>query len=106
MGPGTPGAILGLLMVFLILAILPLILIRRDSLENEMHQKKSSDLRIAMKKHYNEASEAAGTCSRCTQDGRAARLRIYRNIENTSLLLLSCPSCGSVFRTNPEATNP
>jgi hypothetical protein len=105
MGTATPGAILGLLIVFLILAILPLILIRRDSLEDEVDKKKPGDSTVALRKNYNEAYEAAGSCVPCTEDGRTARLRIYRNIENTSLLLLSCPSCGSVFRANPESKN-
>jgi len=105
MGTATPGAIFGLLMVFLILAILPLILIRRDSREDEVNKKKPDDLTIALKKDYNEAYEVAGSCVQCTENGHTARLRIYRNIEDTSLLLLSCPSCGSVFRANPESKN-
>ena len=100
MGTETPGAILGLLFVFLILAILPLILIRRDTLEEEASKKKSHDFSIASEKHYKEANDAAGSCTRCTHDGHVARLKIYRNMENRSLMLLSCPSCGSVFRAN------
>jgi hypothetical protein len=59
MGTATPGAILGLLTVFLILAILPLILIRRDSLEEKVNQKEPSDFRIDIKKHYDVLSEVS-----------------------------------------------
>ena len=102
MGTETPGAIVGLLIVFLILAILPLRLIRRDSLKGEVNEKKSRDFRIALKKIYNEAYEAAGFSTRCTQNGRTAELKLHRNEEDESLLLLSCPSCGSAFKVNSD----
>lgn len=105
MGNATPGAILGLLMVFLILAILPLILIKRDSLQDKVNEKKCSDLTIALKKIYNETYEATAFCTRCTRNGHTARLKLHRNEEDQSLLLLSCPSCGSAFKVNSELSN-
>jgi len=100
MGTATPGAMIGLLLVFLILAILPLILLRRDSLEDEGKQKKSDDFPIALKKPNDEKNDAPGSCDRSEEDGYTARLEINRNTGNESSLLLSCPSCGSVFRAN------
>ena len=100
MGTATPGAMIGLLLVFLILAILPLILLRRDSLDHEGKQKKSNDFPIALKKHDDERYDAAGSCDRSGEDGYAARLEMNGNTDNESSLLLSCPSCGSVFRAN------
>jgi len=100
MGTATPGAMIGLLLVFLILAILPLILIRRDSLHDEGKEKKSDDFPMVLKKHDDERYDAAGSCDRSAEDGHTVRLAINRNTENESSLLLSCPSCGSLFKAN------
>ena len=102
MATATPGALLGLLMVFLILAILPLMLIRRDNLEEEAHQERSHDLATALKRYYKEAYDGVGSCTRCTEDGRAASVKVSRDTESRSLMFLSCPSCGSVLRAQSE----
>ena len=98
MDSATYGAIGCLLLVFLILAILPVI--KKDFLEGEISEKKFKDYTRILKENYREAYGVAGFCARCTHHGRSASLKVYRNRENRSLLLLLCPSCGSAVQVN------
>jgi hypothetical protein len=95
---GTYGAVGCLLLVFFTLAILPLI--RKDFLEDEISEKEFREYTKTLKENYEVAYGTAGFCARCTHHGRSASLKIYRNREKRSLLLLHCPTCGAAFQIN------
>ena len=99
----TTGTVGCLLLVFVTLAVLPLM--RKDLLEGEANEKKSKDYVTTLKKNYREAHGAPGYCIRCTHHGRKASLKLYRNRNNRSLLLLLCPSCDSAFQVNAGPGN-
>ena len=103
MGTATYGAAGCLLLVFLALAILPLV--SKDFLEGEANEKKFRKYTSNLKEDYKEAHVATGFCARCTHHGREASLEVYRNKNNGSLLLLLCPSCGSAFQVNSGSRN-
>jgi Rieske Fe-S protein len=98
MGTAIYGAVGCLLLVFFTLAILPLI--RKDLLEGVANEKKYRNYTSTLDENYKEEDGVTGFCTRCTHHGREASLKMYRNNNNGSLILLLCPSCGSAFQVN------
>ena len=92
------GAVGCLLLVFFTLAVLPFI--RKDLLEGAANEKKYRNYTGTLDENYKEEDGGTGICTRCTHHGREAGLKMYRNNNNRSLILLLCPVCGSAFQVN------
>lgn len=101
MSTATYAALCCLILVVVILGMLPLI---RDRLvERRMAEKKLNDYARSLGGNYEEAQDVVGLCSRCMHLGRPAELKAHRNKRSATLIVLYCPSCGSLFQVNLAA---
>jgi len=96
------SAVTMILAFFLVIVLMGTIYImfRRNIVDSEIKEKKISKFKESIQENYEATKDAGGLCTRCTHHGRTANLNVYKSKKVNTLLVVHCPTCGSLFQLN------